>query len=102
VFDVGEIKNIFVLDGDKTIIDIEKFYDCLNLVKKDNIKFQGESTILLKRCVKQCKENLTQNRRVVLIKSNVVEREFHSTGKFEEWLNSDENMELGIELIKFD
>lgn len=102
MFDVWKIQDIFTLEDDKTIIDMEKFYDCLKLVKTDSIDFKDESRILLKRCIKQSKENLTNNRRVIIKKSNVVKLEFYSVDKFEEWLRSDANKKLGIELIKLD
>lgn len=99
---MGEIQDIFVIEGDITIINMKKFYDCLKLVKIESEDFKDESRILLKRCIKQCKGNLTNNKIIVLKNSNVVEWEFYSVDTFEEWLSDAANKELGIELIKLD
>lgn len=99
---MGEIQDVFVIEGDITIINMNKFYDCLKLVKIESVDFKDESRILLKRCIKQCKENLTNNKIILLKNSNVVEWEFHSIDKFEEWLSDDANKELGMELLKLD
>ena len=93
------IEDVFVIEDNKIIINMGGFYDCLKLVKNVSESFKDESKVLLKNGIKQCKEFLNHNKKVVLRNLNVVEWEFNSIDEFQEWLTNDANKELGIELV---
>ena len=90
-------KDVFIIEDNKIIINMEKFYDNLTLVR-NKTEFQEESRLLLRNGILQCEEFL-KHKKVMLRKVNAIEFEFVSIVEFREWLMNPANKALGIELV---